>query len=307
VWSNRIILKTCGTTTLLNCITKLLEIAALHGLPEVEDVFYCRKSFLFPEKQLFPHSSFKDECTFLDQYFRGSGYVMGKLNGDRWYLYVTDNNPSASTTTTPDQTLEILMTDVDREAMRHFYKTNPKNAGKTPQQITEASGIKGLFPTAIIDEFLFEPCGYSLNALEGDTYYTIHITPQPNCSYVSFETNVTKGDYTAYIQQVLDVFKPKNFTVTLFANMFTAPSVKSSFPAAFGVCKKTATIKCEFENNYKLMFTHYSSADARVSSCDGSAIKKPRTLMCCHSSCTGSESPELSPSDKPSCPCHENL
>ena len=31
------------------------------GLDEVEDVFYCRKSFLFPEKQLFPHCSFQDE------------------------------------------------------------------------------------------------------------------------------------------------------------------------------------------------------------------------------------------------------
>ncbi len=55
--------------------------------------------------------------------------------------------------------------------------------------MTQLSGIQDLIPGAFIHEFLFEPCGYSCNALIDDSYFTIHVTPQAGCSYVSFETD----------------------------------------------------------------------------------------------------------------------
>ena len=49
-------------------------------------------------------------------------------------------------------------------------------------------------------------------------YWTIHVTPEEEFSYVSFETNVAMQDYSDLIDKVLRVFKPGRFTMTLFAN-----------------------------------------------------------------------------------------
>lgn len=47
---------------------------------------------------------------------------------------------------------------------------------------------------------------------------TIHVTPEPDFSYVSFETNIPQVSYKDVIQQVLDIFHPGKFVLTLFTN-----------------------------------------------------------------------------------------
>lgn len=51
-----------------------------------------------------------------------------------------------------------------------------------------------------------------------DKYFTIHVTPQVECAYVSFETNVNEISYKELINKVLRIFKPGQFTLTFFAN-----------------------------------------------------------------------------------------
>ncbi|XP_015764964.1 PREDICTED: S-adenosylmethionine decarboxylase proenzyme-like [Acropora digitifera] len=183
----RLILKTCGQTTLLCCIKPLLELA-------------------------------KIECG---------------LSNVRRYLYTLDNTlPGVNE---PDQTLEILMLDLDKETMNKFYKSVYSDA----DEVTEVTGISNLLPGAVIDAALFDPCGYSANGLLSisaqknnvsrpewfpnvehlrDSYFNIHITPQEECSYVSFETNVKLSCYKELIRKVLETFKPGRFLMTLFAN-----------------------------------------------------------------------------------------
>jgi len=262
VYPHRIILKTCGTTTLLNCLPQLLEVARVDaGLKDVEDVFYCRKNFIYPEKQQFPHSSFAEECKTLDIYFDGSGYVAGKTNGDHWYLYITDRTAAVAATTTEDQTLELLMTELDPDAAKLFYRSDQE-----ARVVTKTSGLADLLPGALLDDYLFDPCGYSMNGLKDNTYMSVHVTPQPQCSYASFETNASHSDYTELIAKVLKVFKPKSFFVTLFANMHHAPALHSIFPIEIGGCKKVAKMLYEFENNYKLSFNHYVGATSILAS-----------------------------------------
>lgn len=50
------------------------------------------------------------------------------------------------------------------------------------------------------------------------TYWTIHITPEPEFSYVSFETNLSQTSYDELVRKVVDVFKPGKFVTTLFVN-----------------------------------------------------------------------------------------
>ncbi|KAI0645390.1 S-adenosylmethionine decarboxylase [Trametes meyenii] len=88
---HRLILKTCGTTLNLLGVPRILEIARDHaGLPSVYRLFYSRKAFMFPERQLGPHREWKAEIEFLDRLFpNGAAYTVGKVNGDHWLLYLT--------------------------------------------------------------------------------------------------------------------------------------------------------------------------------------------------------------------------
>jgi S-adenosylmethionine decarboxylase len=168
VFPHKIILKTCGTTTLLLGLRRLLRIAAadagfpFHNAASVDDVhvaatphrvFYSRKNFLFPDRQQGPHTSWKEEVKFLDDTFEnGSAYMVGRMNADHWYLYMTTpTNTSLTPPLTPrssnggsptrsskiptgivapftgtvdghtDETLEVLMMDLDPELAKQYY------------------------------------------------------------------------------------------------------------------------------------------------------------------------------------------
>eukprot|EP01029_Cantina_marsupialis_P005469 TRINITY_DN159849_c0_g1_i2.p1 TRINITY_DN159849_c0_g1~~TRINITY_DN159849_c0_g1_i2.p1 ORF type:complete len:227 (-),score=46.71 TRINITY_DN159849_c0_g1_i2:942-1622(-) len=108
VFEKRIIIKTCGTTTLLFCLAPLIEIAkTLHMV--FDKLTYCRKSYLYPKEQIFPHSSFAEELAFLKSNFSGNGVEMGPKGGDQWFIFSSTsesyiNNGTTSTATTASNT-----------------------------------------------------------------------------------------------------------------------------------------------------------------------------------------------------------
>jgi S-adenosylmethionine decarboxylase len=368
VFPHKVVLKTCGTTTLLLGLNRLLEIAAVEagfpfdapapgsGLAATATpyrVFYSRKNFLFPNQQHGPHRSWRDEVRFLDQRFEGgSAYMIGKMNGEHWYLYITGPDtrftpppspgaededeerpetetkfishperllPEMATDEEEDETLEVLMTDLDEQNARQFYledasavaegryrerarearKSVIQHLGAIPEAeceslggstvlnstattqvsdesfdvfeqtstdhsdansdgeltfpeelateghtlgtvVSESCGLADVYPTskypdARIDAYLFTPCGFSANGVvpapggapngskkgsDATHYFTVHVTPEPQCSYASFETNVParqSGRETAdVIKHVVGIFKPGRFSVTLF-------------------------------------------------------------------------------------------
>jgi len=208
VYPSKLMIKTCGTTTLLNCIPKLLEFATALDL-SVELVMYSRKNFLFPHKQMYPHLNWSDEVDFLNNIFDGTDYVLGPLTQSHWYLYLADYSDHRSSMDTKDLTLEIMMHDLERSAASRFYRL------EGIQDDTKFPGISDLLPGSQTDEFNFTPCGYSMNGLFQDAYYTIHVTPEPHCSYASFETNASLSSYTHLISSVCEIFKPGSFTFIL--------------------------------------------------------------------------------------------
>lgn len=247
-----------------------------------------------------PHKKWEDEVKFLDETFgsgNGSAYVVGKMNGDHWLLYLTSpqdgggdatasasplvedhlmqdvlssssrsheqsQQPAASTSkinghssnghaaqaaaslSPPDQTLEILMTHLDVEACKAFYyPPDLLNADDGDQEghaaglaLSQKLGIDTLLPESTLDSFLFTPCGYSANIVKEDRYATIHVTPEVDWSYASFECNVdfrapvapdqpdanTIYDSEALhnlIGRVLGIFKPQRLSITLFVSV----------------------------------------------------------------------------------------
>lgn len=241
VSKRRWILKTCGTTTPLQCLETLLKLAAgIGGYAEIEELFYSRKNFKRPEMQVAPHRDFEEEVALLDSYFdAGRAYCLGAVNKDCWYLYTmsrrgggggggasvgnqgladrrtpkridaligrgaagftkhqkgeeegaaaaiqeqgsSDSDEISSDdgqveeeeeqereeeviafTPDPDQTIEILMTELDPKVMEIFTK----DVCMTGVEATEKSGIDKILPGMKIDDYLFDPCGYSMNGI----------------------------------------------------------------------------------------------------------------------------------------------
>lgn len=214
---DRFIIKTCGRTTLLQALEPIIYVAKkVAGFDEILDVFYSRKNFLRPDLQPTTHQDFSLESELLDSYFEeGAAYCMGRLNRDHWYLYTLAPSIPAKGVTVADQTFEVMMHDLDPGKMSIFTKERSNNG----RSATELSGIDKLIPGAVIDDFLFNPCGYSMNGLiKGGYYMTIHITPEEGFSYVSFETNYPSANYLDLLAKLIKTFAPGSFLVTLLAN-----------------------------------------------------------------------------------------
>jgi S-adenosylmethionine decarboxylase len=417
VFPHKLVLKTCGTTTLLCGLPRMLEIAGkIAGFPQGESgivdtipaaatpyrVFYSRKNFQFPHKQHGPHRSWRDEVRFLDRLFKtGSAYMIGKMNGEHWYLYITSPDMSVSPAMSPgseedaqgtetkylemsektarivangtamdedqDETLEVLMTDLDEVNARQFYLDDasavaegrhfqnvrkaqkmemqhleaiPENGGSAgsvssddfdvfentssdhsgfnsdddgyafPEELTteghalgnvvsETCGLSDVYPTskypdAKIDAYLFTPCGFSANGVVpaplpaadssesangngingctepyGTHYFTVHVTPEPQCSYASFETNVPakqSGRETSdIVEQVVKIFRPGRFSVTLFE----AKPDESASDSGIGFGQEAAKIARGTKDNRMERIPGYRRVDRIVHDLDG--------------------------------------
>eukprot|EP00621_Florenciella_sp_RCC1693_P013042 CAMPEP_0182546708 /NCGR_PEP_ID=MMETSP1323-20130603/36419_1 /TAXON_ID=236787 /ORGANISM="Florenciella parvula, Strain RCC1693" /LENGTH=182 /DNA_ID=CAMNT_0024757965 /DNA_START=64 /DNA_END=612 /DNA_ORIENTATION=- len=110
-----------------------------------------------------------------------------------------------------------MMFDMAPEVASHFYMEScpDKEDAAAAKYMTAASGIDNLVPGAIIDDRAFDPCGYSMNAILYGSYTTVHITPEQECSYASFETSTPLTSYSALINNVLSTFRPMRVVVTL--------------------------------------------------------------------------------------------
>jgi len=249
VYPAKLMIKTCGTTTLLKIIPKLLEYANFCQL-EVEYVMYSRKNFLFPEKQVVPHLSWNHELEFLDKHFDGQSYVLGPINKDHWYLYVADYSEPCDAAS-KEVTLELMMHKLERVAASQFYRKEGMG------DRDKFSGVMELIDEQQTDEFNFAPCGYSMNGLADSVYSTIHVTPEPQCSYASFETNCAASSYKQLILRVFAIFKPGTVTLTLFRENTTTEhdAVDLQLP---GYTMKYKTVS-ELGGNRNVVMCNYES------------------------------------------------
>lgn len=219
VYPYKIILKTCGTTKLLLSIEPILKLADSVGLT-VSRVLYSRGTFNFPDAQLSPHRNFSEEVTFLNGYFGNlsaepHAYVLGDptVPNRHWHVYCASSDDVADPTAEMI-TVEMCMTGLDRVRAGVFYKVEKHCAN----DMTKVSGISGIIPSHVICDFDFEPCGYSMNGVDGGAYSTVHVTPEDGFSYASYEAmgfDPGSVPFGPLVRRVLGCFEPKEFTVTV--------------------------------------------------------------------------------------------
>lgn len=203
VYSNSLTMITCGTTSLVHAVETILERT---GTDNIALLTYERKDEMVPEAQ---HSDFPADVALISKFVDGESHRFGTPEGHHIDLYYYATCDALVST---DMTLEILMHGMSEKASRAFYK----DRGGLDTVYAE-TGIHQIFSDFKADDFLFDPMGYSVNAIGNDEYYTFHVTPQKDCAYTSFETNrYFTGELDATVAKVLDIFKPKSFAFMLF-------------------------------------------------------------------------------------------
>lgn len=228
---------TCGRTDLVSAVDQLCRDL---GVDDFAYLIYERKNAHFQEYQ---PSNFFDDARRLTGLMPGKSLRFGDADDHHVFLFHLDRPYEP---TPDDLTLEILMHGVDPQAAKIFM-SGPQ---RRKDFIKEKSGVWSLIPGFQVDDYLFEPMGYSLNAIKGTKYYTVHVTPQKVGSYVSFETNSVEGDGNETVTRVLDLFKPQSCDVILFQPQSARKKVRCYYPLKRAVRQN---LPC----GYRVTFDHH--------------------------------------------------
>jgi S-adenosylmethionine decarboxylase len=215
VFDDWFVLITCGQTTLVDAVPELLRC-----IPKESIAFlvYERKSEHFPEHQ---PTTFYEDARRLGSMLPGRALRFGDEHGRYVQMFHTTR---PYTPEKNDPTLEVLMHVIDQDVAEQFASTRVP----TDTSFAAWSGIDAVLPGFTTSEHVFNPPGYSLNAVRGEEYYTFHVTPEETGSYVSFETNYDfRGHPGGLVGSIVELFRPRAFDVVTFV-----PEAEPELPVA---------------------------------------------------------------------------
>lgn len=233
VWKDRLVLITCGQTTLVEAIDFFVS---RFSKEQIASLIFQRKNEYFSHLQ---KSSFIEDVKLLEKGLSGKAYRFGKMHEHHNFLYSTDMPYNASE---DDKTNEILMYDISGDASAVLNKSYD-----SPEVIRNFLNLEKLFPGYLLDDHAFSPQGYSVNAIKDQFYFTIHITPEEFNSYVSFETNEPLDK--SKLSGLLEILKPETFDIVSF-NHEEVLDVPQQF-------HKRTMVREKINLGYDVIFSHF--------------------------------------------------
>lgn len=254
VFNRKIMLKTCGNTTLLECLPLLFDYAdEIHF--SYDSLTYSHKNFVKPDLQTENYKSFDTELAILEKFCTGESFVLGpsRDDADSWFVFHSYSSKSTGGSGTTDQKIEILMGGLEKKAMLPYFKGEA-----SAEQVSTSTGISNILPGTVVDPHMFEPCGYSMNGLLGETYSTIHITPEDAFSYASYECNLKTSSYDDVIKRTLNIFKPSYFMVVVYADKDAMVKSTNAFNASIPGYKREDVSKCSFDSSLFISCSQFS-------------------------------------------------
>lgn len=236
VSAHQAVMITCGRTTLIEGLMHLLDVLPREA---IASLIYERKNENFPDEQ---PSRFAHDCARLTDRLGGRHVVFGDPGGDHISLY----HLGTPTPVDPqDTTLEVLMHGIDPEVADLFVPDGPSTA-----ELHARLGLDQLLGGFVIDDFVFTPQGYSLNALHGRRYATMHVTPERDHSYASFELAWGFDDAGARrtIERLLATFTPERVDLLLFTGRLDATPL---FPGYHADHDRHEELPCGYPVHYR--------------------------------------------------------
>ncbi len=210
VYDHKVLIITCGSTTLVYSLLEVLERIPHHT---IEFLSFERKDESYPQLQA---TNFEKDVEILQKKIDGNSLYLGSPEGRHIALFYLNKTYSPPT---EDITIEVLMSGIG-ENSKKIFSLGPDAI--TAKELRKKSGLNDLIPGFTIDDHLFNPCGYSLNAIQGAYYYSIHVTPQDPGSYISFETNYpfpVKNNPSSIentLNKLFSIFTPKSYNLLCF-------------------------------------------------------------------------------------------
>lgn len=282
IYPHKVVLKTCGRTVPICGVPRVLELAEGQGL-EPEWLCYSRKNFLAPSAQPLHHQSKEAEIALCHHVCRGvgDGYVLGPMTGEHWLVYDAQFkvDKAAKCTERGDFQIDIMMYGLPKD-VRELFTSDLEGNAEAATAMTRASGLADVVALlgGEVDDYVFAPCGYSCNVHAGNAYAMVHVTPQENCSYASFETNFgstikggkpepdTGKKLDVLVGKVLDAFRPNRLTITLFSDQGAVDVLgPSPFTAADRRYRRRNLTLTHFEQDYMATIVNYEIRDKKRS------------------------------------------
>lgn len=197
---------TCGQTRLVDAVAPLLTHAPRGALSQL---LYARKSEHFPQHQA---STFDADATRLRTLLEPDGACAQRRLGEGEHFVDLFDHAAHGQSRRPDVTLEVLMHGPSAAACARFDRAEAPAARAV---------VTSLAPGFVLHEHYFEPQGYSVNGLCDGAYVTLHVTPEPVGSYVSFELQgplerVSAGDALRCVANLAAAFAPRSIEVLAY-------------------------------------------------------------------------------------------
>jgi S-adenosylmethionine decarboxylase len=237
VWKDRILILTCGETQLVKAVEYFIQNI---GAQTIKHLNYQRKNEYFSNAQ---PSCFGDDIKLINLLLPGKAYRFGEMDSHHNYVFHLDNDFIADK---DDITYELLAYQISAQASQHLMQEK-----LTRQEIREFLRLDSLLPNFIIDDFVFSPYGYSLNAIYQQKYLTIHITPQMDSSYISFDSNINLLELAPTL---IDILAPKSFDLMCFNENEFEAKLTQYIPEEY--ISKSKVSK-QLDNGYLVNFANF--------------------------------------------------
>lgn len=197
---------TCGQTRLVDAVLPLLTHVPRAALSQL---LYARKSEHFPQHQA---STFDADARALEALLGSSGPCARRRLGQGEHFVDVFDHAATGQPRRPDVTLEVLMHGPSAAACARFDRDQAPAAQAL---------VASLAPGFALHEHYFDPQGYSVNGLCDGAYVTLHVTPEPVGSYVSFELQgspdaVSAVDAQRCVTQLAAAFAPRSIEVLAY-------------------------------------------------------------------------------------------
>ncbi|KPU83544.1 hypothetical protein JI57_01035 [Psychromonas sp. PRT-SC03] len=200
IWENKLLLITCGNTHLLQAALYFKNESPVNS---IKSLLFQRHQANQPDAQ---KSTFSEDIAILQTMIKGKcQHWQDDYQGD---IFQSDTYQSENSTT------DIIMLN----SLQSCFSKRLHNTTVSSATIEQQLQLNTYFKTFSIHQHSFHPRGYSVNGVQDEYYFTLHLSPEKVASYLSFETNLESDISKPFIEHLITLFNPKKSYLMSFTS-----------------------------------------------------------------------------------------